>query len=122
MKATNIKWETDGQNVQLPSEIEIPSHISADDEDAITDYLSDETGWLVISYDIEDTEEKPYALYSDAECISEHTTFEEAEKAFNDEIKTNPDSEVDVLSADGTISYLSYDPDNGNIYRNERHI
>ena len=122
MKATNIKWETDGQNVQLPSEIEIPSHISADDEDAITDYLSDETGWLVISYDIEDTEEKPYALYSNAECISEHTTFEEAEKAFNNEIETNPDSEIDVLSADGTISYLSYDPDNGNIYRNERHI
>ena len=67
-------------------------------------------------------EEKPYALYSDTECISEHTTFEDAEKAFNDEIKTNPDSEVDVLSADGTISYLSYDPDNGNIYRNEYHI
>jgi len=67
-------------------------------------------------------EEKPYALYSNAECISEHNTFEEAEKAFNDEIKTNPYSEVDVLSADGTISYLSYDPDNGNIYRNERHI
>jgi len=67
-------------------------------------------------------EEKLYDLYSDTVCISEHNTFEEAEKAFNDEINTNPDSEVNVLSAVGSISYLSYDPDNGNIYRNEHHI
>jgi hypothetical protein len=116
MRATNIKWETDGQNVQLPTEIEIPSHISADDEDAITDYLSDETGWLVISYDIEDTEEKPYALYSDTVCISEHNTLEEAEEAFDDEIRANPDNEAKVLSADETITYLSYNPDNRSIY------
>lgn len=53
MKAINIIWETDGEEVNLPSEIELPSTIEADDEDTITDYLSDETGWLVISYDIE---------------------------------------------------------------------
>lgn len=67
-------------------------------------------------------EEMPYALYSDTVCISEHTTFEDAEKAFNDEIKNNPDNEIDILSADGTISYLSYNPDNGSIYRDEHHI
>ena len=44
MKAINIKWATDGEDVQLPSEMEIPSNI---EEDEVTDYLSDETGWLV---------------------------------------------------------------------------
>lgn len=46
MKATDIKWVTDGEDVQLPSEVEIPSIIE-DDDDAIADYLSDTYGWLV---------------------------------------------------------------------------
>lgn len=66
--------------------------------------------------------EKPYALYSDTVCISEHVTFEEAEEAFDDEIKNKPDNRVNVLSADGTISYLSYNPDNRSIYHDELHI
>ena len=53
MKATEIYWETDGEDVDLPTEVELPSYIKEDDEDAITDYLSDEYGWLVISYEIE---------------------------------------------------------------------
>ena len=59
---------------------------------------------------------KPYALYSDTVCISEHDTLEEAEEAFDDEIMANPDSQVNVLSTDGTITYLSYNPDNRSIY------
>ena len=50
MKVTNIKWETDGQVVDLFSEMIIPEDV---DEDGIADYLSDETGWLVDSFDIE---------------------------------------------------------------------
>ena len=53
MKAVEIIWETDGEEVDLPTEMELPSDIEEDDEDAICDYLSDETGWLVISYNIE---------------------------------------------------------------------
>lgn len=48
-KATNIKWETDGYDVNLPNEIEIPKEfINFDgvDEDAVSDWLSDTTGWL----------------------------------------------------------------------------
>ena len=52
MKAVNITWETDGEEIYLPTEIELPSDMEADDEDAICDYLSDETGWLVIDYNI----------------------------------------------------------------------
>ena len=52
-KATNIVWETDGEEIDLPTEIELPYTMDVEDESAIIDYLSDETGWLVISYDIE---------------------------------------------------------------------
>ena len=43
MKATDIIWETDGVDVDLPTEVEIPTEIE-DDDDAITDYLSDTYG------------------------------------------------------------------------------
>ena len=49
MKATDIKWVTDGADVELPTEVEIPTEIE-DDDDAITDYLSDTYGFLVESY------------------------------------------------------------------------
>ncbi len=49
MKATDIIWETDGVDVDLPTEVEIPTEIE-DDDDAITDYLSDTYGFLVIDY------------------------------------------------------------------------
>lgn len=50
MKIVDIIWETDGEEVDLPTEMELPDTIDPDDDDAITDYLSDETGWLVIAY------------------------------------------------------------------------
>lgn len=48
-KAINIKWETDGYDVELPTEMEIPERFIDEDgidEDAVSDWLSDETGWL----------------------------------------------------------------------------
>ena len=51
MKATNIKWITDGEDVKLPSEVKIPSQLEGDD-DAIADYLSDTYGWLVEGFAI----------------------------------------------------------------------
>ncbi len=46
MKATNIKWDTDGDMElfsELPTEMEIPEGMI--DEEEISDYLSDETGF-----------------------------------------------------------------------------
>lgn len=45
MKATNIKWDVDvpGDEENLPTEIEIP--VGVVDEDNISDYLSDVTGF-----------------------------------------------------------------------------
>lgn len=50
MKATNIKWavDHDEDKVMLPTEIEIPTGI--EDEDEISDYLSDITGFCHEGY------------------------------------------------------------------------
>jgi hypothetical protein len=61
--ASNIEWEVDNEDIidelELPDEVEIPNEIHEDD---ITDYLSDEYGFLVRSYDLEDFLECPYCL------------------------------------------------------------
>lgn len=51
MKAIQIKWETDGEDVDLPEETNIPDEILSRGDDAVTDYLSENTGWLVLSWD-----------------------------------------------------------------------
>ena len=49
MKATNIKWYIDYDDKgDLPTEIEIPDGMT--DEDEITDYLSDVTGYCHEGY------------------------------------------------------------------------
>ena len=49
MKVTNIIWETDGFEVDLPTEVEVENDL---DDDAIAGYLSDTYGWLVISFSL----------------------------------------------------------------------
>lgn len=44
MKVTDIKWVTDGADVSLPTEVEVPDNL---DDDAIADYLSDKYGFLI---------------------------------------------------------------------------
>lgn len=53
MKATNIMWDVnyDEDNDLLPSEIEIPEGM--EDEDEISDYLSDTTGYCHKGYVLE---------------------------------------------------------------------
>lgn len=51
--ATQIQWETDGEEVELPDRIEIPDNI---DDEGIADYLSDETGFLHNGFSIETTD------------------------------------------------------------------
>ena len=41
---TEIDWETDGEDVDLPTTMDVPSDL---EEDEIADYLSDQKGWLV---------------------------------------------------------------------------
>lgn len=59
MKAVNIKWDTDGEIIELPKEIKIPDDIlgEAEDEDIgediISDYITDVTGFCHFGFDIE---------------------------------------------------------------------
>lgn len=43
MKAVNIQWDIDGADIVLPTELDVPSEIT--DEEEISDYLSDQTGF-----------------------------------------------------------------------------
>ena len=49
MTVSDIKWQTDGEVVNLPSEVEVDNHLS---DDEIADYLSDTYGWLVESFSL----------------------------------------------------------------------
>ena len=59
MKAINIKWDTDNEMIDLPTEVEIPEEYSEDD---VADYLSDEYGYCVFNFDI-DADKKRYEIY-----------------------------------------------------------
>lgn len=50
MKAINIIWDIDGAEIELPTEIDIPDGMT--DEDEISDYLSDETGFCHYGFDL----------------------------------------------------------------------
>lgn len=55
MKAINIKWDTDGDLewlYKLPEEIEIPNEMT--DEDEISDYISDATGFCHYGFELVD--------------------------------------------------------------------
>ena len=54
MKAINILWDTDGEKVNLPNEIEIPDLMDKEDDDEISDYLSDTTGFCHFGYELVD--------------------------------------------------------------------
>ena len=48
MKATDIKWETDGwSNIDLPTEVEVDDNMT---DDEIDEDLYDTYGWLVIGF------------------------------------------------------------------------
>ena len=54
MKAINILWDTDGEKVNLPNEIEIPDWVDKENDDGVSDYLSDETGFCHFGYELVD--------------------------------------------------------------------
>lgn len=53
----NIKWETDGQEVELPETVEVNAEDYTDengeiDMDGLSDWLSDEYGFLHLGFDV----------------------------------------------------------------------
>ena len=50
MKAVNIIWDTDGENIALPTEIDIPNGMT--DGEEISDYITDETGFCHYGFEL----------------------------------------------------------------------
>lgn len=56
-RVKNIKWETDGYDVKLPTWFEIPERFCEDDsvdEDAVSDWISKVTGWSHNGFEIKE--------------------------------------------------------------------
>ena len=51
MKAININWDTDGEDINLPKEVVVPANL---DVDEVADFLSDVYGFCVFSFSIEE--------------------------------------------------------------------
>ena len=54
MRAFNIKWDTDGDMdvlESLPKEMDIPEGM--EDEEEISDYISDQTGWCHFGFKLD---------------------------------------------------------------------
>ena len=47
----------------------------------------------------------PFGLYVDYDCVEEYDFFDDAYAAFLEACEAYPDSVIDILSADGEISY-----------------
>lgn len=50
MRAINIIWDTDEENITLPTEIDIPNGMT--DEEEISDYITDETGFCHYGFEL----------------------------------------------------------------------
>lgn len=56
IKAVNIQWDAPSDALgDIPNEIIIPKNIAAMDDDAISEYLSDTTGWCHFGYELEES-------------------------------------------------------------------
>ena len=44
MQRFKVKWETDGETVDLPDVVNVPNSVKPED---VADWLSDKYGWLV---------------------------------------------------------------------------
>lgn len=67
MKATNINWDVDNEEdlETLPTEIELPKGMTNEDE--ISDYISDKTGFCHLGFVLENEDEKAIELIKNNE-------------------------------------------------------
>jgi len=53
-KATEIDWDTDGENVELPTEVTFEMDDDADPSLEGADVISDKYGWCINSFQFEE--------------------------------------------------------------------
>ena len=106
MKAINIIWDTDGEEIDgLPTEMEFPDELfDGGYDDDIADYLSDQTGWCVESFDIEDSNTYPEYVMKN---IRQNLGLEPNDTSMDSEINNMSKREVfsRCLEWEGIIGY-----------------
>ena len=50
-RTVKVIWQTDGEEVELPEIVKLPDDLDLTNE-AISNYLSDEYGWLVLDWGV----------------------------------------------------------------------
>ena len=99
MKAVNINWDTDGENVALPEEIELP--VGMTDYEEISDYLSDVTGFCHFGCDLVrslNVTVQCMAVYTGCIDVPAHMTIEEAVKYAKEHFNEIPCGELEYIS------------------------
>lgn len=109
IKAFDIIWDTDGEPITLPKEmyLELDEDELSDDEgvleENIANKLSDETGWLVDSFNYEKIEPKDVTLESMNEeifSLSDEDGLKDIEKFENEEENEVPELKIIDTNAD----------------------
>lgn len=77
IRAFNIKYDTDGLKIKLPSEMEFEVAADFDAENEIADLVSDKTGWCVYSCEWEYSKESPLSIQM-GEILNEITLGKES--------------------------------------------
>lgn len=115
MKAVNIEWDTDGEDVDLPTEIEIPEGLT--DEEEISDYLSDLTGYCHLGFYLDDLEEPKIIMnfhevksFKEVHEMLQSMTFEDLISLWEENWSIN-DSEEDFPSIERIGNEIFYDSD-----------
>lgn len=104
LKAVDIKWDVDDPKdlEDLPTEIDIPGDIDPDDDDAISDYISDFTGFCHKGFDLQRDEPNQPAKDNRVTVVVSGGRVSEA-------YASDPNLIVDVLDQDTDDSEAAAD-------------
>ena len=89
LKAINIIWDTDGENITLPTEIDIPEGMTGEEE--ISNYISNETGFCHKGFEL--TEEKIFEVkagYYEWNIFCNGKIIDSISNGFEEYVKENP--------------------------------
>lgn len=122
MRATNIQWDVTDDSEEmtqekinelleyLPTEIEIPEDIDSDDEEAISDYISNSTGFCHNGYCLEKDYFFKVSFCHGQNAIGDYMVTAENEEAATDkalrEICDKLYSVLPELSIDVTVELI----------------
>lgn len=83
MKAVNIQWDIDydEEDIDLPLEIEIPDGMNNEDE--ISDYISESTGFCHKGYDLLSDTEYAVEIHNNNGFVRQIDVFNDYEEALN---------------------------------------